>query len=57
MLSAQKSSNLGPVLNKPLLLKCVTEAAQLLGDFSNSAAKIASLMSFQSHFAPLKPYQ
>ena len=48
MLSAQKSSNLGPVLNKPLLLKCVTEAAQLLGDFCNSAAKIASLMPFQS---------
>ena len=54
MLFAQKSSNLGPVLNKPLLLKCVTEAAQLLGDFCNSAAKIASLMPFQSHFAHFK---
>ena len=39
MFFAQKLSNLGPMLNKPLLLKRVTEGAQLLGDFCDFAAK------------------
>ena len=53
MFFAQKLSNLGPVLNKPLQLKRVTEGPepQLLGDFCDFAAKIAILMPFQSHFA------
>ena len=54
MYFAQKLSNLGLVLNKPLLLKRVTEGAQLLGDFCNFAAKIAILTPFESHFACFK---
>ena len=57
MFFAQKLSNLGPVLNKPLLLKRVTEGAQLLGGFCDFAAKIAILTPFESDFALLKPYQ
>ena len=44
MFFAQKLSNLGPVLNKPLLLKRVTEWAQLVGDFRDFAAEIAILI-------------
>ena len=51
MFSAQKLSNLGPVLNKPLQLKRVTEGAQLLGDFCDFASKIAILTPFESDFA------
>ena len=54
MFFAQNLSNLGAVLNKPLLLKRVTEGAQLLGDFCNVAAKIAILTPFESHFARFK---
>ena len=54
MFFAQKLSNLGPVPNKPLLLKRVTEGAQLLVDFCDWAAKIAILTPFQSHFARFK---
>ena len=54
MLFAQKLSNLGPVLNKPLLLKRVTEGAQQLGDFCNCAAKIAIFTPFESRFARFK---
>ena len=54
MFFAQKVSNLGPVLNKSLLLKCVTEWAQLMGDFRDFAAKIAILTPFESHFARFK---
>ena len=54
MFFAPKLSNLGPVLNKPLLLKCVTEGAQLLSDFCNFAAKKAILTPFESHFARCK---
>ena len=54
MFFAQKLSNLGPVLNKPLLLKRVTEWAQLVGDFRDFAAKIAILTPFKSHFARFK---
>ena len=59
---AQKMSSVGPVLNKLLnklmQLKRVTEGAwgreqslQSLVDFCRSAAKIAILTPFQSHFA------
>ena len=53
MFFAEKLSNLGPVLNKPLQLKRVTQEAepQLLGDFCNFEAKIAILTPFKSHFA------
>ena len=54
MFFAQKLSNLGPVLNKPLLLKRVTEGAQLGGDFRDFVAKIANLTPFESHFARFK---
>ena len=54
MCFVQKLSNLDPLLNKPLLIKRVTEAAQLLGDFCNFAAKIAILTPFESHFARFK---
>ena len=54
MFFAQKLSNLGPVLNKPLLLKRVTKWAQLVGDFRDFAAKIAILTPFESHFARFK---
>ena len=56
MFFAQKLSNLGPVLNKPLLLKRVTEgqSPQLLGDFCDFAAKIAILTPFKSHLARFK---
>ena len=54
MFFAQKLSNLGPVLNKPLLLKRVAEGAQLLGDFCNFAAKIAILTPFESRFGRFK---
>ena len=54
MFSAQKLSNLGPVLNKPLQLKRVTEGAQLLGDFCDFVAKIAILTPFESDFARFK---
>ena len=54
MFFAQKLSNLGPVQNKPLLLKRVTEGAQLVGDFGDFAAKIAILTPFESHFARFK---
>ena len=54
MFSAQKLSNLGSVLNKPLQLKGVTEGAKLLGDFCDFAAKIAILTPFDSDFARFK---
>ena len=54
MFSAQKLSNLGPVLNKPLQLKRVTEGTQLLGDFFDFAAKIAILTPFELDFARFK---
>ena len=54
MFFAQKLSNLVPVLNKPLLLKRITEGAQLLRDFCDFAAKIAILTPFKSHFALFK---
>ena len=54
MFFAQKLSNLVPVLNKPLLLKRVTEGAQLVGDFRDFAAKITILMPFELHFARFK---
>ena len=54
MFFAQKLSNVGPELNKPLLLKRVTEGAQLLGGFCDFAAKIAILTPFESHFARFK---
>ena len=54
MFFAQKLSNLGPVLNKPLLFKRATEGAQLLGDFCNFGAKRAILTPFESHFARFK---
>ena len=47
-------SDLGPVLNKPLLFKRVTEGAQLLGDFCDFVAKIAILTPFESDFARFK---
>ena len=48
MFFAQKLSNLGPVLNKPLPLKRVSEGTepQLSGDFSDFAAKMAILTPF-----------
>ena len=51
-------SNLGPELNKPIQLKCITEGTwgrnpQPLGDFYDFSAKIAILTPFQSHFARL----
>ena len=55
MFFAQKLSDLGTVLNKPLLLKRVTEGVQLRGDFFDFAAKIAILTPFESHFARFKP--
>ena len=53
---AQQLSNLDPVLNKPLHLKCIAEGAwgqspQLLGNFCNFAEKAAIFTRFQSHFA------
>ena len=51
MFSAQKLFDLGPVLNKPLLLKRVTDGSQLLGDIFDFAAKIAP---FESDFARFK---
>ena len=56
MFFAQKMSNLGPVLHKPLLLKRVTEGPepQLLREFCNFAAKIGILIPFESHFARSK---
>ena len=54
MFFAQKLSYLDPLLNKPLLLKRVTEGAQLLGDFCDFAAKIAILTPFKSQFARFK---
>ena len=54
MFFAQKLSNLGPEVKKPLLLQRVAEWAQLLGDFCNFAAKIAILTPFESHFARFK---
>ena len=57
MFFAQKLSNLGPVLNKPLLLKRVTEGAQLLGDFCDFAAKIAILRHLNHILHVLKLYQ
>ena len=54
MFFAQKLSNLGPLLNKPLLLKRVTERAQLVGDFRDFAAKIAISTAFESRFARFK---
>ena len=56
---AQKVSDLGRVLNKPMQLKGVTEGAepQQLGDFCDFTAKIAILTPFQSHFACFKPYE
>ena len=57
MFFAQKLFNLGPVLNKPLLLKRVTEWAQLVGDFRDFAAKIAILRHLNRISHVLKPYQ
>ena len=56
MFFAQKLSNLGPVLIKPLQLKRVTEGPepQLLRDFYDFSGKIAILTSFKSHFARFK---
>ena len=56
MFFAQKLSNLGHVLNKPLQLKCVTEGAgpQQLGDFCDVAAKIAILTPVKSYLARFK---
>ena len=56
MFFAQKLFNLGPVLNKPLLLKRVTEGADpaTAGDFCDFAAKVAILTPFKSHFARFK---
>ena len=56
MFFAQILSNLGPMLNKLMQLKRVTEGAEsrLLGDFCDFAAKIAILTPFQSHFARFK---
>ena len=53
MFFAQKLSNLGPVLNKPLQLKRVTEGTESppAGDYCDFAAKIAILTPFKSHFA------
>ena len=54
---AEKLSNLGPVLNKLMQLKLISEGAlggqilQLMGDFCDFAAKLAILTPFQSHFA------
>ena len=54
MFFAQKLFYLGPVLNKPLRLKRVTEGTQLLGDFWDFAVKIAILTPFESHFSRFK---
>ena len=56
MFFAQKLSNLVPLSDRPLQLKRVTKGAepQLMGDFSDFAAKIAILTPFQSHFARFK---
>ena len=53
---AQKLSNLGPLLNRPMQLKRITERAwekspKPMSDFSDFAAKIAILTLFQLHFA------
>ena len=58
---AQKLCNLGPVLNKLMELKRITEGAwegariwqslQPLGDFCNFTEKIEIFTPFQSHFA------
>ena len=56
MFFAQKLSNLGPVLNKPLQLKRVTEGAKprAAGNFCDFAAIIAILTPFKSYFARFK---
>ena len=60
---AQKLSNLGPVLNKPMQLKRTAEGAwgqspQLLGDFCDFAAKNCDLSAISITFrAFLKPYE
>ena len=56
MIFAQKLSNLGPVLNKPLPLKRVTEGEEppAAGAFCDFAAKIAILTPFKIHFARFK---
>ena len=50
--------NLGPMQNKPMQLKRISEGAwglclKPLGDFCDFAAKIAILTPFQSHFSRL----
>ena len=56
MFFAQKLSNLGLVLNKPLQLKRVTKGAEptAASDFCDFAAKIAILMPLKSHSARFK---